>query len=744
MKIYITPNSNYHTTEYEKGKKIFKIPNILVDENLKDFIPYPSLNPVQTIFYKYYDKNLKNVIVSTPTSSGKTGIIYLSLSKHFDENKFRGFIYAGPTKALIEEKYKEFKNFFTPKNLSVDIKTGDYISKKISPSTNIICTTYDSLAIAIRNNIDWIDKNFIVIDEVHSIISNLGKYLIEILALCKNYDIPLITLSATLPILKDLEEYLKPELTIISDYRPVKLNHYSVFIDSNFLKHIDLPVKTNKVEENSIIFVLNNAIERAKRKEKVMIFVWSKNLGWKFLKFAELLGLKIKNQTLNFEKTKEPTSDIEIAFHNADIPFEEKQMIEQEFRNEGSNLRILIATQTLALGVNLPADTAFINIKSFFNNGEIQILPSILDILQEEGRVGRFGLREEGTSFRVFWSSPNYLRPKLQNLEKINTNFSNFFNNSFFYNTLSILILSSLNLFSDERLVFSSIISKYLEKDELKQITSSYIKILEKWKFIENNTLTNKAFISLLSNIPPHFLQGFLEIRKYKREIKYYYIDFAYILSIRNLLHTKNFMSYAEVYGYKNWEHIIQHTFNLTKSDMIKIREIMKMMLENYIGFFTLDDKSIEKLFFSLWEYLGWITGIIINEYEKPIGEYSTLKTDINHLIWLLNKILTKQEIEQDKEFIKRLELSLIYGCNPNYSILGKIKDIGHKRLSIISNILRENKIEYIENENQILEIKDKFNLHQNHELKTIYSIIEKHLKKQNLASLERSNIETK
>ncbi|MEM2175017.1 MAG: DEAD/DEAH box helicase, partial [Candidatus Micrarchaeia archaeon] len=167
MKIYITPNSNYQHVEYVINGKTFKIPNILVDENLKDFIPYPSLNPVQTIFYKYYDKNLKNVIVSTPTSSGKTGIIYLSLLKHFDKgDNFRGFIYAGPTKALIEEKYREFKNFFTPKNLSVDIKTGDYISKKISPSTNIICTTYDSLAIAIRNNIDWIDKNFIVIDEV--------------------------------------------------------------------------------------------------------------------------------------------------------------------------------------------------------------------------------------------------------------------------------------------------------------------------------------------------------------------------------------------------------------------------------------------------------------------------------------------------------------------------------------------------------------------------------------------------
>ncbi|MCX7759261.1 MAG: helicase-related protein, partial [bacterium] len=173
------------------------------------------------------------------------------------------------------------------------------------------------------------------------------------------------------------------------------------------------------------------------------IFVWSKSLGWNFLKFASIIGLKIKNQTLNFEINKEIKYDIGIAFHNADIPLDERQIIEQEFRDESSDLRILVATQTLALGVNLPADTAFINIKSYYENDGFQILPSVLDILQEEGRVGRFGLRTEGNSFRVFWSVPSNLRNYLINIENVYHRYDKHFSNSSFYNILSVLILSS-------------------------------------------------------------------------------------------------------------------------------------------------------------------------------------------------------------------------------------------------------------------------------------------------------------
>ncbi|MCX7759260.1 MAG: DEAD/DEAH box helicase, partial [bacterium] len=262
IRIIISEFSSLDRVKYTIEGESYETDCFDIKGELGNFFPYDSLNPLQTVFYKYYRSQFKNVIISTPTSSGKSGVIYLALEKHFND-QFKGFIYTSPTKALIEEKFREFKSFYGTKNLTVDIKTGDYISKKINPLTNIICTTYDSLAIAMRNQNEWIDKNFIVIDEVHSLVSNLGKFLVEILALSKNYSIPLILLSATLPVLDDLQKYLNPDLVILSNYRPVKINRFSVFLDSKYLRDFNFEIKTNKTNERAILYVLNCALQRA-------------------------------------------------------------------------------------------------------------------------------------------------------------------------------------------------------------------------------------------------------------------------------------------------------------------------------------------------------------------------------------------------------------------------------------------------------------------------------------------------
>lgn len=723
MRIVIFEDSNFSYVKFRIGNEIYKVDCVSVDGEISYFVPYSVLNPIQTVFYKYYDKNFKNVIISTPTSSGKSGVIYLTCYKHWSQN-FKGFIYSAPTKALIEEKYGEFRKFFLPRNVSVDIKTGDYISKRIDPLTKIVCTTFDSLAIAMRNRNEWIYKDFIVIDEVHSLLSGLGKYLLEILALCKSFGINLVLLSATLPIIDDLEKYLNSELVITSDYRPVKLNKSFVFIDKKFLNDVDLGIDVTKfktVEERSIVFVLINAIKRAIQGEKVIIFVWSKSLGWKFLYFASLLGLRIFNETINFQISNFANLDLSIAFHNADIPFDERQKIEQEFRNESSDLRILIATQTLSMGVNLPADTAFINIKAFYSHDGFQVLPSLLDILQEEGRVGRFGLRDEGNSFRIFWSVPQSLRDKLLRIEKINN--IDYFSNISFYNIFSILLLSSINFFGDYSLVFNSFVANYYSRDELEKLIVLYTNLLEKWGFIVNSRLTEKAIICLQSNIPPHFLQGFFQMRRYKGNFRIHYVDFAYLLGLRGLLYTKNFLSFSEMYGNHNWKDLVQRYFDLTVDQVSYINELIEFVVENYIGLFS-DNKLFSKLVLGCWEFIAWCLGIISELYDKPIGEYSTLKNDINHLVWILYRVLSRQDLDLEKDLIKRYELSLIYGCNPNYSIVGKIRDIGYKRLALISRKMRMLSVEFIKDEKHILEFQEEF--YKDKDLRSVFNIIVK------------------
>jgi len=749
-RVVIFEGSSFDFVKYYSSGKIFKEPCLEVNEDLSLFLPYKKLNPIQTVYHKFYQNDFLCSIVSTPTSSGKSGIIYLTFMKHFLSNpkEFRGFIYTSPTKSLVEEKYNEFKNFYYPKNISVDIKTGDYASKKIDPSTKVICTTYDSLAIALRNRIQWMDKNFIVIDEVHSMISNIGKYIVEILSLAKIYQIPLVLLSATLPILNDLEEYLNPELVIVSNYRPVKLNRSSIFIDKKYLDNY-FPKKLenfsfDKVEDKSILFVLNESLRRAFNGEKVIIFVWSKSIGWKFLKFASLIGLKIKNDTVNFQKNDEVKYDVTIAFHNADVPFDERRIIEEEFKDDSSNLRILIATQTLAMGVNLPADTAFINVKTYFGDSKnINILPSVLDILQEEGRVGRFSIRDQGNSFLVFWSAPNSYRNNLANLfskngiSNFNFNLKDSFLNENFYNVLSILVLSSINLFGDERLIFNSIISNYVSKSELRSIFSEYIKVLENWGFIDDNKLTFKGQVCIYSNIPPHFLQGFFEMIKYKDSLKRHYLDFANLLAFRALFHTKKFCSYNDTYGALNYLAMLQEEFELSKNELKHLQELLRILVEDYLALFEFDKKNFERLYNGIFEYLAWTSGLIMQRYEKPIGEYSTISNDIRHLVYLLWTLKKNSENENseysvmylfDKDLLKRYELSLIYGSNPNYSVMGKIRNIGHKRISLISRKLKEINVPYLDNHYDILNFRQYF--YDSSELRSVLSIIENNLKK--------------
>ncbi|MEN3014499.1 MAG: DEAD/DEAH box helicase [bacterium] len=730
IKIFVHEESSFDKVKYTLNGKMM-VEDCIKNDDL-EYIPYEKLNPIQSVYYKYYDPGVKDVVVTTPTSSGKSGIVYATLQKilsslNFDVEKIRGFVYTAPTKALIEEKYKEFKSFLENKGIKVDIKTGDYFNKRIDPQAKVVCTTYDSFVIAARNYAEWIHKDFIVIDEVHSMLTTMGKYLIELLALCKYYKIPTILLSATLPIVEELCNYTQPEILIESKYRPVKLEKLSVFVDSKYLKQINQYSPKESATTNIIKYVLKTALKRSYEGEKVLIFVWSKKIGWEFIKIASQVGIKVKNQTLNFslpENICNRFEDISIAFHNADIPIEEKQEIEKEFRSEESDLRILVATQTLALGVNLPADTAIINIK--YNWSENTLYPSVLDILQEEGRAGRFGIRPKGTSLRVFWQMPKGM--KTINIEKFWRN--DLLNSSYFYEALSILILLSIKLFGDERLVYKSIITQYISRGEIERICKLYINLLLRWGFVESNQITPKAEISINTNVPPHLIQGFIEMRKNLSQIKKNYIDLAYMLSLRSIVNTKNFTSYTEMYDYTlyRWQELVIDYLKLNLQEIKKLNNMVEDLTENYVGLFVQDPIQKRKLITSMFEYLAWCMGIITAKHDKILGEYSTIVKDIPYLYYTIYKLIGKQGVLEEKQMLSRNCLSLLYGCDPNYSIVTKVYGIGYKRVSIISQKLRELGVEFLDDLRQILLYKN--HLGDSEEINKILKIIRSYFEK--------------
>ena len=191
-----------------------------------------KLRPAQEKAIKKGLLDRKNLLVCTPTASGKTLIAELAALKSIIESKGKA-IYIVPLKALASEKYKDFKKRYG--NVAkVALSIGDIDSTdSYLVDYDLIITTSEKLDSLIRHHAPWVSLiSTIIIDEIH-LLNDPGRgptleILITILRqLLKKAQI--IALSATIGNPEELAEWLKAEL-VIDNWRPVKL-HKGVYLD---------------------------------------------------------------------------------------------------------------------------------------------------------------------------------------------------------------------------------------------------------------------------------------------------------------------------------------------------------------------------------------------------------------------------------------------------------------------------------------------------------------------------------
>ncbi len=84
-----------------------------------------------------------------------------------------------------------------------------------------------------------------------------------------------------------------------------------------------------------------------------------------------------------------------VAFHTADLDRDSRLVVEEQFRERDSTLRIIAATTTLAMGVNTPAEAVVI--AGLMHPGNKPY--SIAEYKNIIGRAGRLGFSEKGTSY---------------------------------------------------------------------------------------------------------------------------------------------------------------------------------------------------------------------------------------------------------------------------------------------------------------------------------------------------------
>ena len=366
-----------------------------------------KLNPVQVSALENGLFSEANMIISAPTASGKTLIAILAAAYSLFKKSGK-VIYLVPLRALANEIFEEFKEIFEGM-FKVAISTGDYDSSDTwLEDYDIIVLTIEKADSLMRHKARWIsDVSLVIADEIHLLNDpERGATLEIVLTRFKELESRIIGLSATIKNAEEIALWLNASV-VKSTYRPVKLKEGVVI--GKKIKFVGEEITLNSFHAHE-----TGVVEDTLRKGKqILIFVSTRksaeSLAEKLTKITEYYispeeKLKLKKLAEKIEKVLEtPTKQCKklanlcekgVAFHHAGLVAKQRILIEQAFRK--NLLKVIVATPTLAAGVNLPAFRVLIRDVKRFYPGYGSVFIPVLEYQQMAGRAGRPRYDKEG------------------------------------------------------------------------------------------------------------------------------------------------------------------------------------------------------------------------------------------------------------------------------------------------------------------------------------------------------------
>ena len=184
-----------------------------------------TLRPAQKKAIKAGLLEGQNLLVCTPTASGKTLIAELAMLKSIMEQNGKA-VYVVPLKALANEKFKDFTKRYG-KLAKIAVSIGDIDSADpYLIDYDLIITTSEKLDSLTRHHAPWLKLiKVVIIDEIHLLNDPSRGPTLEILITILKQLLPnaqFIGLSATIGNPKELAKWLNAK-TVIDLWRPVKL-----------------------------------------------------------------------------------------------------------------------------------------------------------------------------------------------------------------------------------------------------------------------------------------------------------------------------------------------------------------------------------------------------------------------------------------------------------------------------------------------------------------------------------------
>ncbi len=377
---------------------------------------YSSLNPMQKEFFKKYKEN-KSFVISAPTASGKTFVAeFLALKNVLEAHK--KVIYTAPLKALASEHYKEWRKRYSSIGVKIALSTGDFdSSSKYLSRYNIIFTTNEKLDSLITHRAQWLNEiGLLIVDEVHEIGSSRGATLEAVIMKIRSMlpELKILALSATIPNADELAEWLNAEL-IVSNYRPIKLREGILFGKKVYFadgKKLVLKrdgyegVLEDTIQKGKQILIFTNTRRNAELLAKKFSSMVYEHLTQKEKRLLEKISEKILNVLETPTEQCKTLAEIVkkgCAFHHAGLLSKQRSIIEDVFR--AGKIKVVVATPTLALGVNMPAFRVLIASAYRYGNYGMELIP-VSEYKQMAGRAGRPKYDDSGEAILVARSEP--------------------------------------------------------------------------------------------------------------------------------------------------------------------------------------------------------------------------------------------------------------------------------------------------------------------------------------------------
>ncbi len=406
-----------------------------------------TLDPFQQVSIASIERG-ESVLVSAHTSAGKTVVAEYAIAQCLKNNQ--RVIYTSPIKALSNQKYREFMAEFS----DVGLMTGDVT---INPTaTCLVMTTEILRSMLYRGSEIMREVGWVVFDEIHYLRDKTRGVVWEETIILLPDKVRYVFLSATIPNAMQFAEWItkthgQPCHVVYTDFRPTPLQQYffpagadgihlivdekGTFREDNFQKAMS-SIADKEGDDPADAMAKRKGKGRDKRMNKggqkgpsdiykIVRMIMMKNYNpvivFSFSKReCENLALQMSSMTFNDDSEKAMVSKVfqsalemlseedkklpqiehilpllrrGIGIHHSGLLPILKEAIEILFQ-EGL-IKVLFATETFSIGLNMPAKTVvFTNVRKF--DGVSQRWLSSSEFIQMSGRAGRRGLDDRG------------------------------------------------------------------------------------------------------------------------------------------------------------------------------------------------------------------------------------------------------------------------------------------------------------------------------------------------------------